>query len=75
MPSLREQIHRLYREDPYIGAQQILERTGHKPTPEFWRILESVQIALRGTYPGKRRNMHVGYKYRERQKELYEFDK
>lgn len=72
--SLRDEITELYRTEPNIGWQEILERTGHKPTPFFWRTLENVQILLRGTYPGKRRNMHVGFKYRERQRELFEHD-
>jgi hypothetical protein len=66
---LREDILKLYQESPMIGSTQISACLGIKPTPQFWRILNEIQVELRGVparvgRKGKRmryRNYPKGY--------------
>ena len=53
---LREDIKALYHENPNISSKQILETLGCKDTPQFWKILNDVQVGIRGVYPSQRKN-------------------
>lgn len=54
--SLRDEIMALYREDPTLSGKDILARLGRRGTRQEWRILEDVQVGIRGNYPAVRKN-------------------
>lgn len=57
MSNLRERILALYRENWNISSKEILTSLGiEQPTPEFWRILNEVQVGLRGVSPDRGKN-------------------
>jgi len=57
---IREDIQRLYRQEPNLSGKEVLARLGKEDTPRFWKILNQEQVKIRGAYPSRHKNRNKG---------------